>query len=298
LSGRLEEVAMLPATFDYAAPATIEEALSLLGERGDDAKVLAGGQSLIPLMKLRFAIPALVVDINRISELSFIEESGDQLRVGALTRHAELADSDLLRSRYPTMAAAAPLISDPIVRNLGTIGGSLAHADPAGDWASVMLAMNAEVVARSASGERVIPISEFLQGTFTTALEPDELLTEVRIPSPGRASGGTYLKLERKVGDFATVAVAVQLEMDDGTIGRAGLGLTAVGPGNIQPRAAEEALAGAEPTQEIFEEAASLAAEAARPNSDIRGSAEYKRAVVRTFVTRGLSRALEISRAG
>jgi carbon-monoxide dehydrogenase medium subunit len=289
---------MLPATFEYAAPGSIEEALSLLSTRGEDAKVLAGGQSLIPLMKLRFAAPELLVDINRIPGLGFIEESGDRLRVGALTRHAELVDSDLLKSRYPLMATTAPLVSDPVVRNLGTIGGSLAHADPAGDWASVLLAMNAEVVARSSSGERVIPITDFVQGTFTTDLRPDELLTEIRIPSPPASSGGTYLKLERKVGDFATVGVAVQLNLDDGRIGGAGLGLTAVGPGNIKPTAAEDALAGAEPTEETFEEAGRLAAEAAQPNSDIRGSAEYKRAVVGTFVARGLSRALEIARAG
>jgi aerobic carbon-monoxide dehydrogenase medium subunit len=289
---------MLPATFEYSAPGSIEEALSLLSNRGDDAKVLAGGQSLIPLMKLRFATPELIVDINRIPGLGFIEESGDRLRVGALTRHAELVDSDLLKSRYPLMATTAPLVSDPVVRNLGTIGGSLAHADPAGDWASVLLAMNAEVVARSASGERAIPITDFVQGTFTTDLRPDELLTEIRIPSPPASSGGTYLKMERKVGDFATVGVAVQLNLDDGRIGSAGLGLTAVGPGNIKATTAEDALGGAEPTEETFEEAGRLAAEAAQPSSDIRGSAEYKRAVVGTFVARGLSRALEIARAG
>jgi aerobic carbon-monoxide dehydrogenase medium subunit len=289
---------MFPARFEYAAPTSIEEALSLLTERGDDAKVLAGGQSLIPLMKLRFAAPGLIVDLNRIPGLGFIEESDGGLRIGALTRHAELVDSDVLRDRYPTMAAAAPLISDPIVRNLGTIGGSLAHADPAGDWASVMLALGGEVLARSASGERTIPVGELTEGPFTTTLRSDEVLTEVRVPAPQRPSGGTYLKLERKVGDFATVGVAVQVSMDDGRIGSAGLGLTAVGPQNIKPMAAEEALAGAEPSEKAFQEAGRLAADASSPTSDVRGSADYKREVVRTYVARGLSQAVDAARAG
>jgi carbon-monoxide dehydrogenase medium subunit len=195
------------------------------------------------------------------------------------------------------MAAAAPLISDPIVRNLGTIGGSLCHADPAGDWGSVMLAMGASVVLRSQRGERELAVGDFLTDTFTTAIEPDEILTEVRVPSPGGTSGGTYLKLERKVGDFATVAVAVQLALSDGTIGRAGIGLTAVGPRNIRATAAEASLAGGEPTEANFDEAARLAAEASSPVSDVRGSAEYKRHVVDVYVRRGLARALEIARA-
>ena len=260
--------------------------------------MLAGGQSLIPLMKLRFAAPGLIVVLNRIPGLGFIEESDGGLRVGALTRHAELVDSDVLRDRYPTMATAAPLISDPIVRNLGTIGGSLAHADPAGDWASVMLALGGEVVARSASGERTIPVGELTEGPFTTTLRPDEVLTEVRVPAPQGPSGGTYLKLERKVGDFATVGVAVQVSLDDGRIGSAGLGLTAVGPQNIKPTAAEEALAGAEPSDEAFQEAGRLAADAASPTSDVRGSADYKREVVRAYVARGLSQAVDAARAG
>jgi aerobic carbon-monoxide dehydrogenase medium subunit len=287
---------MFPGKFDYVAPDSLDEALSTLAERGDDAKVLAGGQSLIPLMKLRFSAPELVVDLNRIPGLGFIEEDGATLRVGALTRHAELVESDVLKDGYPVIAAAAPQISDPIVRNLGTTGGSLAHADPAGDLASVMLALDAEVVARSTSGERVIPMTDLLEGPFTTTLRPDEVITEVRIPKPKAASGGTYLKLERKVGDFATVAAAVHLTLEDGKIGRAGLGLTAVGPQNIKATAAEEALAGADPTEEAFAEAARLAAESAQPTTDVRGSAEYKRGMVRTFVARGLSRAAEIAR--
>jgi carbon-monoxide dehydrogenase medium subunit len=294
---RAKEVDLFPSSFEYAAPHSLEEALSALSERADEAKVLAGGQSLIPLMKLRFASPALIVDLNRIPGLSFIEESGDHLRIGALTRNSELVASELLETSYPVMAAAAPLISDPIVRNLGTIGGSLAHADPAGDWGSVMIALGADVVARGPSGERTIPVKSLLVDTFTTSLEPTEIITEVRIPKSGDRSGGTYLKLERKVGDFATVGVAVQLALDDGKVARAGIALTAVGSKNLEAEVAQQALAGVQPSEDAFEEAARLAAEAANPVSDVRGSAEYKRAVVRTFVNRGLDRALELARA-
>jgi carbon-monoxide dehydrogenase medium subunit len=287
---------MLPARFEYHRPATLDEALDLL-DRLDDAKVLAGGMSFIPLMKLRFASPAHVIDVNRIPGLSGIEQSGGGLRVMAVTRHNEIAASDVVGARYPAMAAAAPLIADPIVRNLGTIGGSLAHADPAGDWGSVMLALGAEVVARSARAERTIPVDQLLQSTFVTTLEPNEILTEVRVPAPPARSGGTYLKLERKVGDFATVGVAVQLALDDGHIASAGIGLTSVGPRNIKARDAEAALAGAEPTAEAFAEAARLAAQAAEPVSDLRGSADYKRNIVEVFVRRGLARALELARA-
>lgn len=288
---------MLPARFEYHCPSTLDEALQLLSQHGEDAKVLAGGQSLIPVMKLRLAAPAHIVDLNRLPGLDGLAEGDGRLAVGALVRHKTLERSELVRAHYPAMAAAAPLISDPIVRNLGTIGGSLCHADPAGDWGSVMLAVGASVVVRSARGEREIPIAEFLQDTFTTALEPDEILTEIRVPKPRGPSGGTYVKMERKVGDFATAAVAVHLELSNGTIGRAGLALTAVGPKNIVAAEAEARLAGAEPTEDAFAEAASLAAQAASPVSDLRGSAEYKRHIVEVFVRRGLARALEIARA-
>jgi carbon-monoxide dehydrogenase medium subunit len=267
-----------------------------LSRHGDEAKVLAGGQSLIPVMKLRLATPAHLVDIGRLG-LEAISESDGRLTVGALARHRDLERSDVLKARYPVMAAAAPLISDPIVRNLGTIGGSLCHADPAGDWGSVMLALDASVVLRSVRGEREMAMPEFLVDTFTTALEPDEILTEVRIPQTGGPSGGTYLKLERKVGDFATVAAAVHLSLSDGTIERAGIALTAVGPKNLRPTDAEASLAGAEPTEAAFAEAGRLAAEASSPVSDLRGSIDYKRHVVDVYVRRGLATALEMARA-
>ena len=287
---------MLPSRFEYHRPDSLEEALQLLAEHGDEAKVLAGGQSLIPVMKLRLAAPAHLIDISRLGMDSIAEADG-HLAIGALARHRDLERSDLLKARYPVMAAAAPLISDPIVRNLGTIGGSLCHADPAGDWGSVMLALQASVVLRSGRGERELPISEFLEDTFTTALEPDEILTEVRVPQPAGSSGGTYLKMERKVGDFATVAAALHLSLSDGTIERAGIGLTAVASKNLQATDAEASLAGAEPTEAAFAEAGRLAAEASSPVTDVRGSAEYKRHIVDVYVRRGLATALEKARA-
>ena len=287
---------MLTSRFEYHRPDSLEEALQLLAEHGDEAKVLAGGQSLIPVMKLRLAAPTHLIDIGRLGMDSIAEADG-HLAIGALARHRDLERSDLLKARYPVMAAAAPQISDPIVRNLGTIGGSLCHADPAGDWGSVMLALQASVVLRSGRGERELPISEFLEDTFTTALEPDEILTEVRVPQPAGSSGGTYLKMERKVGDFATVAAALHISLSDGTIERAGIGLTAVASKNLQATDAEASLAGAEPTEAAFAEAGRLAAEASSPVTDVRGSADYKRHIVDVYVRRGLDRALEMARA-
>ncbi|MQA86041.1 MAG: xanthine dehydrogenase family protein subunit M [Streptosporangiales bacterium] len=288
---------MFPAAFDYRSPAALEDVLDSLAAYGDEAKVLAGGMSLIPMMKLRFASPEVLVDLGRVPGLDAVQETPDGLRIGALVRHAELEASELLRQRYPVMAAAAPLIADPLVRNRGTLVGSLAHADPAGDWGSVMLALNAEVVARSTAGQRVIPVREFFTGPFSTVLQPTEVAVEVRVPRPSSRSGGTYLKLERKVGDFATVGVAAHLELDNERIGRAGLALTAVGGHNVVAAEAEEVLAGAEPGPEVFAEAAEAAARAADPPSDVRGSADYKRQVVRTYVRRGLARSLELAQA-
>jgi aerobic carbon-monoxide dehydrogenase medium subunit len=287
---------MYPASFDYFAPTTLDEALALLEEYGEDGKVLAGGQSLIPLMKLRFASPRALFDINGVSELGDLEQQDGSLHVGALVRHKACERSELLRGRWATMGDAAPLISDPIVRNLGTVGGSLAHADPQGDWGSVMLAMRAEITVRGPNGTRTIPIDEFFQGPFTTALEPTEILTGVRIPDPGARAGGTYLKLERKVGDFATVGVAVHVSFSNGSVGMAGIALTGVGPKNLRAEAAEQALAGRALDDEAISEAARLAAEAAEARTDIRGTEAYKRNVVRVFVERGLRKAAEVAR--
>jgi carbon-monoxide dehydrogenase medium subunit len=288
---------MLPSRFDYHRADTLDEALGLLATHGDDAKVLAGGQSLIPMMKLRFAYPGHLIDVNRVPGLDQIAEQDGELRIGALVRHNQLAASEVVKAGYPTIAATAPQIADPIVRNLGTIGGSLSHADPAGDLGSTMLAVGASVVLTSKTGERVVPISEFLVDTFTTSARPDEMLTQIRVPSPGARSGGTYLKLERKVGDWATVGVAVALTMTNGTIGRAGLGLTGVGLKNIEPTDAEASLAGAAPTDEAFAEAGRLAAAAASPVSDVRGPEEYKRHMIEVFVRRGLAQARDAAQA-
>jgi carbon-monoxide dehydrogenase medium subunit len=288
-----------PASFEYFAPTTLDDALSTLGRLGEDGRVLAGGQSLIPVMKLRFAMPGALVDINRIQGLDGLSDEGGALEIGALVRHKTCETSPLLRERYPLLSDAARQISDPIVRNLGTVCGSLAHADPQGDWASAMMAARAEVVARSADGgERTIPIDELIEGPFTTSLRTGEMITKVRVPSPGPRSGGTYLKLERKVGDFATVGVAVQVSLSNGSVGEAGIALTAVGPRNLRATAAEEALRGNAPGDEAIANAARLAAEAAQPVDDHRGTAEYKRNVVRVYVERGLRKAIATAQGG
>jgi carbon-monoxide dehydrogenase medium subunit len=287
---------MYPASFEYFAPTTLDEALGLLQEHGEDAKVLAGGQSLIPLMKLRFAAPRVIVDINGLSELGQLEQEDGGLRIGALVRHKTCEKSELLRGRYGTLGDAAPMISDPIVRNLGSVGGSLAHADPQGDWGSVMLAMRAEITAQGPNGTRTIPIDEFFQGPFTTVLEPTEILTEVRIADSGTRAGGSYLKLERKVGDFATVGVAVHVAFANGSVDKAGIALTGVGPINLRAEAAEQALAGRALDEQTIGEAARLAGEAAQPRTDLRGTEAYKRNVVRVFTERGLRKAAEVAR--
>jgi aerobic carbon-monoxide dehydrogenase medium subunit len=285
---------MYPGRFEYQAPAALEEAFATLDRYGDDAKVLAGGQSLIPLMKLRFASPRLLVDINRVPGLDGLAEEEGELRIGALVRHKDCERSSLLGGRWGVLGDAAPQISDPIVRNLGTVAGSLAHADPQGDWGSALMAVDARVVASGSEGSREIPVEDLFEGPFTTTLEPNEVITEVRVPDPGPQAGGTYLKLERKVGDFATAAVAVHVSFSNGMVRRAGIALTGVGPRNLRARAAEEALSGATLDDEAISEAARLAAEAAEPRDDLRGSAEYKRNVVRVFVERGLRKAREV----
>jgi carbon-monoxide dehydrogenase medium subunit len=284
---------MYPARFEYFAPTTVEEAVSILERYGDDAKVLAGGQSLIPLMKLRFASPRVLVDINRIAGLDELYEDNDMLNIGALVRHKECERSELLRKSYDVLADAAPQISDPVVRNLGTVAGSLAHADPQGDWGSALLAAGGSVQAHGPGGTRTIPLDDLFQGPFTTALEPTEVVTWVQVPEPKRPCGGAYLKLERKVGDFATAAVGVHVSFANGSVERAGIALTGVGPKNMRAEAAEAALVGRELDDEAIGEAGRLAAEAAEPHDDIRGSAEYKRNVVRVFTERALRTARE-----
>jgi len=284
---------MYPRAFDYVVPGTKAEALDILAERGSEVKVLAGGQSLIPMMKLRLASPATLVDINRLDDLDAIDVQNGHVRIQALARHADVVKSDVITRENGAIASAAPWIADPLVRNRGTLCGSVAHHDPEGDWASVMLAVGASAVVESRDGgERVVPITEFLVDMFTTALQPTELLTEVRVPRYTRG-GGSYQKLERKIGDYATVGVATHLELDDaGTISNAGIALTSVYPFNLKVPEAEQLLIGQAPSTELFAEAAQIAKSACDPSTDVRGSAEYKRDVVRVFVERGLAASL------
>jgi carbon-monoxide dehydrogenase medium subunit len=282
---------MYPSRFRYEAPHSIAEAIGLLTNGGESAKVLAGGQSLIPLMKLRFAAPELIVDINNLPGLGYHRADPDgTLRIGALCRHVDLERSELLGSTQPTMAAAAPLIADPIVRNRGTLVGSLCHADPQGDWASVVLSLGGSVVAQGPAGRRSIPMTGFVTGPFQNLLAPDEIAVEAVIPPAQGARSGGYLKLERRIGDFATVGVAVSVEVSGGVVRRAGIALTGVGGSTIAATEAAAALTGQPLTPDSITAAAGLAAAAARPRTDHRGSAEYKRHMVATFVERILSR--------
>jgi len=288
---------MIPPKFEYFVPATVHAALTLLHQYGSEAKLLSGGQSLIPLMKLRLATPAYLIDINRIPGLDQLQEQNGFLRIGALTREADLERSDLVRAHYSIVCDTARVIGDPLVRNLATIGGNLAHADPANDHPATVLALEAEIVATGLDGERTIPASEFFTDFFTTALRPEEMLTAIRIPVPAAGSGGTYVKLERKVGDFAIVGVAAQVRIDaSGICTRAGIGLTNVAPTPLKVHAAEAFLQGQRLDQDSIRQAAQLAAEAARPEADLRGSVEYKRDMVRVLTTRALTGALERAR--
>lgn len=289
---------MYPASFEYASPTSLDQALADLDRFGDEGKVLAGGQSLIPLMKLRLAAPTGLVDINRVGELADdLRQDNGVLRIGARVRHKTCERASLLKGRFGTLGDTASQVSDPIVRNSGTVCGSISHADPQGDWGSALSAMNATVVIRSSGGERTLPISEFLKGPFTTALEPNEIVTEVRVPDPGPRAGGTYLKLERKIGDFATVGVAVHVSLENGSVRGAGIALTGVGGTNVRARAAEQVLTGSDGGDNAIREAARLAAEAANPRDDHRGSADYKRNVVRVYTERGLRRAIDQARS-
>jgi aerobic carbon-monoxide dehydrogenase medium subunit len=285
---------MIPPQFAYFAPTTLHEALTLLRQYGSEAKLVSGGQSLIPLMKLRLATPAYLIDINRIPGLDYLHERDGVLRIGALTREADIEHSELMRAKYPIVRDTARVIGDPLVRNLATIGGNLAHADPANDHPATLLALGAEIVATGLNGERTVPVAEFFTDFFTTALHADEILTEIRIPTPAAGSGGAYVKLERKVGDFAIVGVAAQVTIDvTGLCVRAGIGLTNVGPTPLQAHQAEAFLQSKRLDQHSIAQAAQLAAEAAKPEADLRGSVEYKRDMVRVLTTRALTRALE-----
>ena len=285
---------MIPSQFEYVRPADLAETLRVLKEREGEAKLLSGGYSLIPLIKLRLAQPALLVDLRDVTGLDGLAETDDYLRIGARATHRQIHEADVVRNGYPLLHDVTGVIGDPQVRNWGTIGGSVAHADPASDWPAVLLATRATIVCRSQSGERTIAARDFFLDTFQTAIEPTEVLTEVRIPRRPRGSGGAYVKLERKVGDFATVGVAIVVRLGpDGVIGSAGIGLTGVAETPFAATDAEAVLAGNAPSEEVFRRAADAAAAQSRPAGDVRGPVEYKRAMAAELTMRSLRLAVE-----
>lgn len=282
---------MYPSRFAYDAPASIAEAVAILDRSNGEAKVMAGGQSLIPMLKLRFASPERIVDINNIAGLDYMRVDADgNLHIGALVRHEDLEFSEELAKTHPTLASAAALVADPLVRTRGTFVGSVCHADPQGDWAATMIALGGRIVAQGPNGRREIAMKDFVLGPFTNALAHNEIAVEAVIPAAkGKARGG-YLKLERRVGDFATASVAIALDMDGQTVTRAGCALAGVGGKTIDANEAiTGALAGKALDATTIAAAAEAVASVADPRTDHRGSASYKRQIVKTFVTRILT---------
>lgn len=287
---------MIPGEFDYFAPGSLPEAVALLQEYGYDAKILAGGQSLIPAMRFRLALPQVLIDINGLTGLEYVRESNGRLLIGAMTREVALEDSAVVQARYPLLADAARVIADPIVRNRATVGGNIAHADPANDHPAVMLAYDAEVVAYGPNGSRTLAIDDFFVDLFTNALDDNEILTEIRIPTPGPNAGGAYTKIERKVGDYAISAVAVQLTMAGDVCTAVRIALTNVSPVPMRAVNAEAVLRGQAVSDALLEAAGEAAAAECDPSPDLRGSVEYKRDLTRVLTKRTLRRAIERAR--
>lgn len=290
---------MFPAAVDYVAPTSLPDALQALADAGEDGKVIAGGQSLIPLLRLRFAAPELLVDLRRIPGMRGVTTDGRNLVIGAATRHADILESPHATGEWSILRTTARQIADPQVRNLGTLGGSLAHADPEGDWATVMIALRADAEIASLRGTRTMPVRDFLQGMFTTDLGYDEILTSIRLAPSGGRFGGDYQKLSRRVGDFAAVGVAAVLGLREKglvrkqvVIEQAGVALTALGPISSPVVEAEQLLIGQAPSDALFEKVADLVASGVHPHEDVRGSSDYKRSVVRTYTLRALQNAL------
>lgn len=280
---------MIPAAFDYVVPSSLDEAVALLRQHDGEAKVLSGGQSLIPMLKLRLAAPAVLIDINRIRGLDFLEERDGSLHIGALIREAALEKSQVVRERYPILLDTARVIADPLVRNSATICGNVAHGDPGNDHPATMMALDASFVLRGPDGTRTVAARDFFRGLFETALAQDEILSEITIPQPKPRTGGAYLKLERKVGDFATAGVAVQLTLDaGGACANVGIALTNVGATPILASKAMSSLLGKTVDDKTIADASVAAAAAADPNADRRGSAEYKRDIVRVLTARAI----------
>jgi aerobic carbon-monoxide dehydrogenase medium subunit len=285
---------MFPASFEYVRAHTTDEAFNALQQHGFDGRVLAGGQSLIPAMRYRLARPAVLVDINPIKDLEYLKEENGFLRIGATTRDAALEFAPWILERYSLIAAVSKVVADPIVRHMGTVVGSVCHNDPAGDWTATSLASRAIMVVRGKNGLREVPIDEFLVDSYTTAVEEGEMALELKIPIPDAHTQGSYQKIERKVGDYATCAAAVQISLNaDGTIRQAGIAITAAGPIAMRVAAAEAMLVGQKPSLELIKAAAAEAPKIASPNADQRGSAEYKKDMTRVLVGRGITEALQ-----
>lgn len=288
---------MIPAPFDYSAPGSLEEAISLLKKHGDEAKILAGGHSLLPMMKLRLASPEHLIDINNIPGMSYVKEEGGKLKIGALTTETQLEESDAAHGRFPIFRDVSKLIADPQVRNLGTIGGNIAHGDAANDHPAVMMALNAEVEITGESGSRIVSIDDFFYGFYMTAVQADEILTAIHLPLPPKGTGNAYHKLERKVGDYATAGVGVQLSMSGGVCTNVGIGLTNVNPKPLRAKRSEDHLKGKTLTDALIKEAAQMASEDCSPSADLRGDEEYKRAMVGVLTKRMIHKAWERAKA-
>lgn len=282
---------MIPAAFDYHVPRSVADAIKLLGDLGPEAKLLAGGHSLLPMMKLRFAQPGHLIDLGKIAELRGISQAGEEIRIGAMTTESELLRSELLAAKLPLLVEGAGWIADPQVRYKGTIGGDISHGDPGNDQPALMVALNASFVLAGPKGERVVKADGYFLGLYSTQLEPDEILTQIRIPIPATGSGWSYQKLKRKTGDFATAATAVMLQMKGKNVARVAIALTNAGPTVLKARAAETYLAGREFAQSTLNEAARLAMEICDPTPDQRGDADYKRAMCGEMTRRALQAA-------
>jgi CO/xanthine dehydrogenase FAD-binding subunit len=287
---------MKPPRFDYLAPRTLDEALAHLHHHGDQAKILAGGQSLIPMLNFRLAHPGVVVDVNRLTDLAYVRQHDGGVAVGALTRQHAVERSDLVRARVPVVAEACRFIGHAPIRHRGTFGGNLAHADPASELPAVMVALEAEMAVASRAGSRAIPAGQFFIGPLTTALRPSEMLTEIRIPAAPPRTGGAFVEMARRAGDFALVGVAALVTLDEaGQCARARIALCGVGPTPVRARAAEDALVGQAPTTAALDEAADRAAAATSPPSDVHGSAEFRRKLARHFARQALAAAIQRS---
>ncbi|MCZ6804895.1 MAG: xanthine dehydrogenase family protein subunit M [Proteobacteria bacterium] len=287
---------MIPSTFNYHAPTTLDEAISLLGQYGEDGKILAGGHSLLPMMKLRFAEPEHLIDINRIDSLRGIREEKGIIHIGAMTTESELIASDILNEQCPIIPEAAKVIADPQIRNRGTLGGDIAHGDPGNDHPSIMLALDANFVLTGPNGERTVPANGFFIDTFFTQLEEGEILTEIQVPVFSNSTGSAYTKLKRKTGDFATAASAVVIELDGNTCKKITIALTNVGPTAFRATSAEDILTGKEIDNGLVEEAAQAVMEMCNPTEDPRGDVEYKTHMAAEMTRRSINQAQERAR--